>query len=165
MSRRERETRIRLDGRLSNEHLEIVRTVVMGELIGSAGDLRLLSKLREPKQAVREVAALGRLAFGLRHGEILVPDQIARHVMSRLAAEVDAMNERGDIDGGDPQAEHDAMHAFLSLLPDVSSSERSNRVSLAGLGDKQLAILREGANQWLVAKAEDLPRAAEDGDG
>jgi hypothetical protein len=118
MSRREREVRVRLEGLLSEGQLEIVSDIVFGQLMGSAGDLALLNKMRDPKRAVREVAALGRLSYWLEYREILVPDRIAREVMSRLAAEVDGMNEQGDTTGGDPKAEHDAMWAFVSLLSD-----------------------------------------------
>jgi hypothetical protein len=118
MSRHEREVRVRLDGLLSEGQLEIVREIVFCQLIGMAGDLRLLNKLPDPKRAVREVAALGRLAFWLEYREILVPDRIAREVMLRLAREVDGMNEEGESTGGDPAAEHHAMWAFVNLLSD-----------------------------------------------
>jgi len=42
---------------------KIVHNIVFGSLIGSAGDLHLINQLRHPKRAVREVAALGRLAY------------------------------------------------------------------------------------------------------
>jgi hypothetical protein len=118
MSRRERDTRVRLDGLMSEGQLEIVREIVFGQLIGSAGDLELLHKHSHPKRAVREVAALGRLAFWLEWREILVPDRVAQEVMTRLATEVDGMNERAESTGGDPVAEHDAMWTFVDLLSD-----------------------------------------------
>lgn len=74
MSRRERENRVPLDG-LTDAQLEIVRDAVFGELVGKAGDLRLLDANPDPKGAIKEVAALGRLAFWLEHGEVLVPDR------------------------------------------------------------------------------------------
>jgi hypothetical protein len=43
------------------------------------------------------------------------------------------------------------------------TTERSCWVALDGIGDGQLAILREEANDWLVAKADDLRRIG-DGD-
>lgn len=116
MSRREREVRVRLDGLLSESQMEIVKDTVLGQLIGCAGDLALLYKARDPKRAVREVAALGRLAFWLEWREILVPDRIAREVMLRLAREVDGMNQQRETTGGDPAAEHDAMWGFVNLL-------------------------------------------------
>jgi len=109
---------LRLDGLLSEGQLEIVHDIVISQLIGSAGDLRLLNRLPDPKAAVREVSALGRLAFWLGWREILVPDRIAREVMLRLATEVDAMNEGGETTGGDPAAEHDAMWAVAELFSD-----------------------------------------------
>jgi hypothetical protein len=118
MSGGERETRVRLDGLLSDGQLEIVREIVFGQLMGQAGDLVLLNQYRDPKRAIKEVAALGRLAFWLEWGEIVVPDRIAREVMLRIAREVDGMNEQGDTTGGDPVAEHDALWDFVGLLSD-----------------------------------------------
>ena len=117
-SRREREVRVRLDGLLSESQLDIVKGIVFGQLIGSAGDLRLLNKLPDPKGAVREVAALGRLTYWLHMGEIHVPDRVAVEVVSRLAVEVDGMNEAAETTGGDPVAEHEAMWAFVNLFSD-----------------------------------------------
>lgn len=110
--------RVRLDGLLTEGQLEIVRTVVYTQLIGSAGDLDVLHKMPDPKAAIREVAALARLSYWLEMGEMCVPDRIAREVMLRLAAEIDGMNERAETTGGDPTAEHDAMSAFVNLLSD-----------------------------------------------
>lgn len=118
MSGREREVRVRLDGLMSEAQTEIVYEVVLSQLIGSAGDLRILNKHRDPRKSVREVAALGRLTFWLEYREILVPDRIAREVMLRLAREVDGMNEDGESTGGDPAAEHDAMWTFVKLFSD-----------------------------------------------
>src|ERR1700760_92752 len=92
MPRRERDTRVRLEG-MTDEQLDIVRRNVFGALVGKAGDLRHLHKLRDPKGAIREVSALGRLAFWLEHGEIVVPDKTAREVAEGLAEGVDALNE------------------------------------------------------------------------
>jgi hypothetical protein len=122
MSRREREVRVRLDGLLSEGQIEIVSGVVFGQLIGSAGDLDILHKAPDPKRAVREVAALARLAFWLEWREVLVPDRIAREVMLRLAREIDGMNECGETTGGDPAAEHDAMWSFVNLLSEWPSA-------------------------------------------
>lgn len=114
----EREVRVRLDGLMSEAQIEIVYEVVLSQLIGGAGDLQILNKHRDPKQAIREVAALGRLTFWLEYREILVPDRVAREVMVRLAREVDEMNDQGDSTGGDPSAEHDAMWAYVGLFSD-----------------------------------------------
>lgn len=117
MSPRERDTRVRLDG-MTDEQIEIVREAVIGELIGKAGDLRLLNKLEDPKRAIREVAALARLAFWLGHGEVLVPDRAGREVARRLAEGVDAMNEWEEFAERyeEAMAEHDALHAFVAHL-------------------------------------------------
>jgi hypothetical protein len=117
VSRRERDTRVPLDG-MTEAQLDIVRHAVFGELIGKAGDLRLLNKLNDPRQAIREVAALGRLAFWLEHGEVLVPDRAAREVAQGLAEGVDAMHEWEEVVERYEQAmaEHDALHAFVAHL-------------------------------------------------
>jgi hypothetical protein len=119
MSRRERNTRVRLEG-MSEEQLEIVRRNVFGALVGKAGDLRLLHKLRDPKGAIRVVAALGRLAFWLEHGQMLVPDKAAREVAQELADGVDAMNEWEEVveQYEEAMAEHDALHAFVAHFSD-----------------------------------------------
>ncbi|HEY5332435.1 MAG TPA: hypothetical protein VIJ21_02735 [Solirubrobacterales bacterium] len=122
MSRRERDTRVRLDG-MSEEQLEIVRRTVFGALVGKAGDLRLLHKLRDPKGAIREVAALGRPAFWLEHGQVLVPDRAAREAAQGLADGVDAMNEWEEVARRyeEAMAEHDALHAFVAYFSDAGS--------------------------------------------
>jgi len=100
MSRREREVLVGLAGLLSDGRLGVVRDIVSARSIGCAGDLDLLNKLPDPRRAVREVAALGRLAFWPGYDEIHVPDRTAREVMVRLGREVDGMNGRGDTTGG-----------------------------------------------------------------
>jgi hypothetical protein len=117
VSRRERDTRVRLEG-MTEAQLEIVRRSVFGALVGKAGDLRLLHKNPDPKWAIREVAALGRLAFWLEHGEVLVPDRVAREVAQELADGVDAMNEWEEVVERyeEAMAEHDALHAFIAHL-------------------------------------------------
>jgi hypothetical protein len=125
VTRRERETRVRLGG-MSEEQLEIVRCNVFGALVGKAGDLRLLHRLRDPKGAIREVAALGRLAFWLEHGQVLVPDRAAREAAQGLAEGVDAMNEWEEVveQYEEAMAEHDALHAFVAYFSDASGEER-----------------------------------------
>ena len=120
MSRRERDTRVPLDG-MTEAQLEIVRDAVFGELIIKAGDLRLLHKHPDPKRAIREVAALGRLVFWLEHGQVRVPDRAAREVAQHLAEGVDAMNEWEEVVERYEEAmtEHDALHAFVAYLSDT----------------------------------------------
>jgi hypothetical protein len=119
VTRRERETSVRLDG-MSEEQLEIVRRNVFGALVGKAGDLRLLRKLRDPKGAIREVAALGRLAFWLEHGQVLVPDRAAREVAEGMAEGIDALNEWEEVVERyeEAMAEHDALRAFVTYFTD-----------------------------------------------
>jgi hypothetical protein len=117
MSRRELGRRIGLD--LSDEQLEIVRDRVFGALIGRAGDLRQLNRHRDPRRAVREVAALGRLAFWLHHGEIRVPDRTAHAIAVGLAEEVEASNQEWIEAWEDAVAENAALRAFASSFEGV----------------------------------------------
>jgi hypothetical protein len=115
MSQRERDTRIPLDG-MSEEQVEIVRRVVFGALVGKAGDLRLLNKLPDPRRAIREVAALGCLAYWLETSKVVIPDPTALEVMAPQledAAEKDAelLEEYEEV-----LAEHDALRAFVAYL-------------------------------------------------
>lgn len=118
MSRRERDTRVHLDG-MSEEQLELVRRGVFIALVGKANDLRLLHRRSDPKRAIMEVAALGRLAFWLEHGLVYVPDRTAREVAEGLAEGVDAMNEEVVESYEEAMAERDAMHAFVAYLTDA----------------------------------------------
>jgi hypothetical protein len=106
---------------MTEAQLEIVRDAVFGELVGKAGDLRLLHANPDPKGAIKEVAALGRLAFWLEHGEVLVPDRVAREVAQGLADGVDAMHEWEEVVERyeEAMAEHDALHAFVACLSDA----------------------------------------------
>jgi hypothetical protein len=124
VSRRERDTRVPLDG-MSEEQIEIVRHAVVGELIGRAGDLRFLNQLPDPRRAIKDVAALGRLAFWLHHGEVLVPDRVAREVAKALAEGVDAMNEEVVEAYQEAMAEHDALHAFVAYFSAAGSGGTS----------------------------------------
>jgi hypothetical protein len=105
---------------MTEAQLEIVRDAVFGELVGKAGDLRLLHKHPDPRRAIRDVAALGRLAFWLEHGQVLVPDRAAREMARYLAEGVDARNEWEEVVERyeEAVAEYDALHAFLAHLSD-----------------------------------------------
>jgi hypothetical protein len=118
MSGREREVRVRLAGLMPEAQIDIVKDIVFGKLIGQADDLALLNQYRDPKRAIREIAALGRVSFWLEYREIVLPDRFARRLMRRIAREVDEMNQSGESTGGHPEAEHDAMWAFVGLFSD-----------------------------------------------
>lgn len=122
MSRREGHTRIRLDG-MSEEQLRIVRDAVLGELIGRAGDLRHLNRIADPRRAIREVAALGRSAYWLGIGEVLVPDRAARRVMSRIVEEADEMDRELLESYEEAVAEHDALRTYLAYLSHPGGEE------------------------------------------
>jgi hypothetical protein len=47
----------------------------------------------------------------------------------------------------------------------MTTTKRGSWVRLEVLTDEQLAILREEVNDWLVAKADDLPKDIDDADG
>jgi hypothetical protein len=114
MSRRERETRVSLD-RLSEEQMSTLREGANGWLIGKAEDLRLLHSEDDPKRVIKEVAALGRLTFGLERGEVFVPDLMVRELVARRTTEtiyLDELKERYDRE----LAEHEAWTALLAHL-------------------------------------------------
>jgi hypothetical protein len=122
MSRRERETAVPLD-HLSGEQIEIVRRSIHRALVDRAIGLRFLHKMPDPRWAVKEVAALGRLAFWIENREILVPDRVARDVLAQMAAELDEMDE-GLIERYEAAiAEHHALHAFLAHFGAPGSAE------------------------------------------
>lgn len=118
MSRRERATSVPLDG-LSGGQLDFLRETVGDELIGRARDLRLLHGLPDPKGAIREVAALGRLAFWLHHGEIRIPDRAARDVMARISEEFRQMDEGLFERYERAIVQHDALRAFAACFEEV----------------------------------------------
>jgi hypothetical protein len=137
MSPRERETRVPLDG-MSTEQLDIVRSAVFGALVGKGGDLRLLNKSSDPKGAIREVAALARVAFWLESDEVVLPDRAAREVAQGLAEGVDAMNEWEEVVERyeEALAEHEALHAFVAYFSEAgrSGAAEDARSSLAPKG-------------------------------
>jgi hypothetical protein len=65
-------------------------------LIARAGVLRLLKPSPDPRREIREVAALGRLAFWLNIGEVLVPDRAARGLIAELVGEADETDRELD---------------------------------------------------------------------
>jgi hypothetical protein len=122
MSRRERETRVPLDG-LSGEQLSILREGASSHLIGAAGDLRLLANHDDPERAVREVAALGRLNFWLHHGEVLVPDRTVRELVARRTTEtiyLDELKETYDRELAEQEA-------WLALLAHFATGAEDDR--------------------------------------
>ena len=120
--------RIKLDGKLSEEQLRIVRDAVVGLLIGRTGDLVYLDNHPDPKRELGEIAALSRLAAALQLGAVEIPDRIAREVAEFLAETNDEIFEHEEIrrryEAG--IARHDALHAFVGLLrmPPSASGEQ-----------------------------------------
>lgn len=115
MSQRERGTHVSLE-EMSEGQLEIARHAVFGALIGRAGDLRLLNQYPDPKRAIREVAALGRLAFWLEHGKVAVPDRAARDVMARIVKDDEEMDAELLERYEESVAEHDALRVLVAYL-------------------------------------------------
>jgi hypothetical protein len=97
---------------MSEEQIEVVRDGIIGALIGQAGDLSLLHRDRDPKAAIREVAALGRLAYWLGIGEVLVPDRSARALVVRMARERVEIDEHLVGRYEEAVAEHRAWRVF-----------------------------------------------------
>jgi hypothetical protein len=116
MSRRERETHVRLDGKMSEAQLEIVRDDVIGRLIGKAEDLHLLHREPDPERIVREVAALGRLAFWLGEGEVVVPDRTARDLMARIVEDLEDIDRPLFERHEEAVARQDALRTFVAYL-------------------------------------------------
>jgi hypothetical protein len=115
VSRRERETRVPLDG-LTEEQLAILREDADDFLIARAEDLRLLRDDEDPGRAIGEVAALGRLGFALRQGEILVPDRTLRRLVARRTTETIHLEEvKGEYER--ELSRHEAWLALLGHLP------------------------------------------------
>jgi hypothetical protein len=123
MSRRERDTRVHLE-EMSADQLEIVRHAVFGALVGRAGDLHLLNQYPDPKRAIREVAALGRLAFWLEQGEVVVPDRAARDVMARIVKDVEQMDAELLERYEEAVAEHDALRVLVAYLSGSRGTSR-----------------------------------------
>jgi hypothetical protein len=122
MTRRERETHVRLDA-MSEEQVELVRDEVIGQLIGKAADLHLLNKYADPRRAIREVAALGRLAFWLEDGKVAVPDRPARELMARIGRELEESDQDLLESAEEAVARHEALRAFVAYLADDDASE------------------------------------------
>jgi hypothetical protein len=116
MSRRERETRVPLDG-FSVEQLARLREEADDYLVTKAEDLRLLHRFRDPKRGVREVAALARLCLGLRHREVFVPDRTVRELIARRSAETDLLEEAKE-EYERELAGHEAWLALLAHFPE-----------------------------------------------
>jgi hypothetical protein len=112
---RERSTRVPLDG-MSEDQLETVRHAVFGALTGRAGDLDQLNKSSDPKWAIKEVAALGRLAYWLEIGEVVIPDWTARKVLSRIVDELEEMDADLLEQYEEAVAGHRALHTVIAYL-------------------------------------------------
>jgi DNA-binding response OmpR family regulator len=120
----ERSTRVKLDGRLSDDQLRILRREVTGMLAGRAGDLPILSKHPDAGRQFSEIAALARLAFWLERGEVRVPDRVALDVLVRQAESSAELNEYEELreryEAG--IAEHGALVAFAAIFSEDSPS-------------------------------------------
>jgi hypothetical protein len=112
LTRREFSRCIELD--LTEQQLEILRKAIIGTLAARAADLRLLHGDRDPKAAIRNVAALGRLVWWLENGQAVVPDRTAWDLMSQMEKDVIEMDEALFENYERARAEHDALRAVLA---------------------------------------------------
>lgn len=101
-----------LDG-LTGEQLLSLRRQADGWLVVAAEDLRLLHREADPRRAVREVAALGRLTRALGRGELAVPDRVVRDLVGRRTAETILLEELRE-EYERELAEHEAWLALLA---------------------------------------------------
>lgn len=104
--------RVPLDA-LAEGQLAILREEVNDWLVAKSDDLpHEIGDADAAKREVEEVAALGRLVSGLRRGEILVPDPVARELLARTTSET------RDLDGLKEEYDRElARHkAWLALL-------------------------------------------------
>ncbi|MBS1885609.1 MAG: hypothetical protein JSU06_00295 [Actinobacteria bacterium] len=115
MSRRGRETRVSLDG-LTGQQVSILRRLTDDWLIAKAADLPLPDGHEgDPGREIEEVAALGRLASGLREGGLFVPDAMVRDLVERSTTETRLLEELEE-EYENELAEHDAWTALLARL-------------------------------------------------
>lgn len=116
---------VRLDG-LSDRQLAILREAANDWLVTKADDLPTgIDDADGTRREVEEVAALARLVSGLRRGEVLVPDPIAKELIARTIGEtrhLDELREEFDRELG----EHESWVALLAHLdarPDADPGE------------------------------------------
>ena len=112
MSRRE--IRVPLDG-LTKEQLAILRELTDDLLIARAEDLRPIRDGDDLDRETGEVAALGRLGFALRHGEVIVPDRTVTELVARRSTETVQLDEARETYERE-LAEHEAWVALLGHL-------------------------------------------------
>jgi hypothetical protein len=177
----EKRSWVRLDG-LSDRQLAILREDANDWLVTKADDLpKGIDDADGAKRETEEVAALGRLASGLRRGEVLVPDPIARELIARTIAEarhLDELKEEYDRELG----EHESWVALLAhfdTAPDADAAEAgdeedrgaepesldedgpgapaSDRIELDGrLSDDQLRAVLKEVTGTLAGRTGDL---------
>jgi hypothetical protein len=172
---------VHLDG-LSDRQLVYLREEVHEWLVAKANDLPKYDD-DEAKRQAEEVAALGRMATGLRRGEILMPDPLAKELVARTIGEtrhLDELREEYDRELDEHEA-WVALHGNFTAAPDAdgaepgddedgdADSEASDEdeseaapaprwVELRGrLSDDQLRIVRKEVTGMLAGRAEDLP--------
>jgi hypothetical protein len=179
----EKRSWVDFDG-LSDRQLAILREEANDLLVTKADDLpKGIDDADEVKRETEEVAALGRLVSGLRRGQILMPDPIARELIARAIGEtghLDELKEEYDRELG----EHESWVALLAHFdpaPDADAAEAGDEedrgaepespeedeteakpaprwVEFAGrLSDDQLRIVRREVTGMLVGRTDDLP--------
>jgi hypothetical protein len=173
---------VEVDG-LSDRQLAILREEANDWLVTKADDLRKGAEdADETKREVEEVAALGRLVSGLRRGQILMPDPMARGLIARTLGEtrhLDELKEEYDREFGDHES-WVALLAHFDTAPDADAAGAGDEedrgaepgspdeegpatpapewVEFAGrLSDEQLRIVRKEVSGMLAGRTGDLP--------
>lgn len=83
---------VALDG-VTDERLAILEENAIDWLVTKAADLPPVSDDEDWKREADEVAALGRMVTGLRRGQILPGDEIARKLAARTTSETITLDE------------------------------------------------------------------------
>lgn len=185
----EQSHRVPLDG-LGDGALAILGEDAKDWLVAKADDLpKGIDDAEGARREAEEVAALGRLVSGLRQGEILMPDPVARELVARATTEnirLDELKKEYDQELGRHES-WAALLAHLDTAPDTDPADAgaeedsgaepespekprpaasaSKWVDLAGrLSDDQLRIVREEVAGLLAGRTGDLRLLLEDPD-
>lgn len=98
---------------LNDEQVAFLTENAIDWLITKAADLPAPSDDDDWKNQAEEIAALGRLVGGLRHGKILAGDEVARKLAARTISETNTLDELRE-EYRRELAEHEAWAALLA---------------------------------------------------
>jgi hypothetical protein len=119
MSRRERDTRVPLDG-LTEGQRAIVLEGATDWLVALANDLCRYDP-DEVERVSDEISALGRLASWLHRGQVAVPDRMVRSVIERRNGETQRLDELEE-EYEEALADHDAWVALLAHFAEAGTT-------------------------------------------